>query len=158
MLNIEKLHKDSLVFLEDQEKTKNYLQNMSFPIYILEFRTITLGLPRRSGKTKYLLELNKKLSSMLFMHNSMVDNCNYLDTDCCDKSNIVSFNNNIDSVLRQVCYDKPFGFKYSVFLIDEYSYMNEKHIQNLKILLNELNIKDMFSEDFYVLRLGTPII
>lgn len=156
MTNIETLHKTSLGMIRERPLEK-YLDFMGFVRFITEFRTITIGLPRQCGKTKYLLELKEQTSSLMFVPNRpTAEYCYKLDQPG-NRSNIVSFDN-MDSIQRQLRGFGSMGLKYSAFLIDEYSYMREDHLRDLKNLLNELKSKDMLTEDFYMLRLGTPVI
>lgn len=155
MTNIEMLHKAAMVFLENQENSQKYLDYMSFSAYIREFRTITLGVPRQSGKTKYMLDLKGKTSSVMFVHNqNMIQYCRPLQNSV-DRSNILSFEN-MFSLIRFNRGINRHGLKYSLFLVDEYNFANKEHENNFAELLTELKAQDMFTEDFYVLKIGTP--
>lgn len=157
--DIENLHKAALTFLVDRGSTKQYIDCMSYATYIREIRTITLGVPRQSGKTKYMLELKDKLSSVMFVPNQMmVDYCcngKYGSSSTSDRSNIITFDS-ISSITRHIRGTNRFGLKYSVFIIDEYSYMKPHHEDQLAMVLSELKVQDMLTDDFYVLRIGTP--
>jgi len=157
MTNIETLHKISLGMIREQDIAPQYANIVGFVSFIMEFRTITLGVPRQCGKTKYLLELKKKISSLMFVYNRLTAEYCYKMDPGGSRSNIVSFDN-MDSIQRQLRGFKSMGLKYSVFLIDEYSFMKEDQVRDFKLLLSELKSNDMLSEDFYVLRLGTPVI
>jgi hypothetical protein len=154
--NIENLHKASMVFLEERENSRKYLDCMPFSTYIGELRTITLGVPRQSGKTKYLLELKDTFSSVMFVANQrMLDNC-CIDKYALNRSNVVTFDE-MFSVIRFNRGIRQRGLKYSLFLVDEYSFMRKEHENNFSELLTELKAQDLFTDDFYVLKIGTPV-
>ena len=149
-----------MTFLVDRGSRKQYIECMSFVTYIREIRTITLGVPRQSGKTKYVLDLKDKVSSVMFVPNQMiVDYCcnvKYGSSSTSDRSNIITFDS-ISSITRHIRGTNRLGLKYSVFIIDEYSHMKPHHEDQLAMVLNELKAHNMFTDDFYVLRIGTPV-
>ena len=153
--DIENLHKAALTFLVDRGSREQYIDCMSYTTYIREIRTITLGVPRQSGKTKYILDLKDKASSVMFVHNqAMVTHC-CTGQNAVDRSNIFTF----DEMFSLIRFNRGIsrrGLKYSVFLIDEYSFMRKEHENNFSELLTELKAQDLFTDDFYVLKIGTP--
>ena len=160
-MNIEKLHKDALDFLNKQTDESKHIDSIGFLNYIESFRTITIGLPRQSGKTEYLLKLKKDLSCLMLVPNRAI--MDHIKRFAYEYSNTSSEIFTFDSITTLVdknrySYSYPPGLKYSAFLIDEYSYMT----QTQKILFMEalelLHERRMLTKDFYVLRLGTPAI
>lgn len=153
--DIENLHKAAMTFLVDRGSRKQYIDCMSYATYIREIRTITLGVPRQSGKTKYILDLKDKVSSVMFVSSQrMLDNC-CVDKYALNRSNVVTFDE-MFSLIRFNRGLKHHGLKYSVFFIDEYSFMRKEHENNFSELLTELKVQNMLTDDFYVLRIGTP--
>jgi hypothetical protein len=153
--DIENLHKAAMVFLKNKENSRQYIDSISFSTYVKEFRTITLGVPRQSGKTKYMLALKDKVSSVMFVHSqAMADYC-CRSGHVVDRSNIITFEE-MFSVARFNRGRRLGGLKYSVFLVDEYSFAKKEHDNNFAELLTELKTQNIFAEDFYVLKIGTP--
>ena len=158
-MNIEKLHKDALEFLNNQTDALKHIDYMGFLNYIESFRTITLGLPRQSGKTEYMLKLKNDLSCLMLVHNraAMEYIKGFPKVGANVISNVFSFDN-IDTLVNLHRGRQSVGLKYSVFMIDEYSFMTQTQKTLFMEILELLHERRMLTKDFYVLRLGTPTI
>jgi len=140
-----------------------HIDSIGFLNYIESFRTITIGLPRQSGKTEYLLKLKKDLSCLMLVPNRAITDrikrfaYEYSNTS----SEIFTFDNIttlIDKNRYSYSYSYPPGLKYSAFLIDEYSFMTQTQKILFMEVLELLHERRMLTKDLYVLRLGTPAI
>jgi len=138
-----------------------HIDSIGFLNYIESFRTITIGLPRQSGKTEYLLKLKKDLSCLMLVPNrAITDRIKRFAYEYSNTSSEIFTFDNITTLIdkNRYSYSYPPGLKYSAFLIDEYSFMtNQQKIHYVEVL-ELLHERRMLTKDFYVLRLGTPAI
>lgn len=109
-----------------------------FDIYIKEFRTIEIMVPRRVGKTTALLKFHNSVSSLLlsFSHYNRLTEDTYTD---------------IEQIMRRIRGMMPnTGLKYRCILVDEYTNID------ITRLIYELSIAKLIEEDFFILKVGTP--
>jgi len=136
-----------------------HIDSIGFLNYIESFRTITIGLPRQSGKTEYLLKLKKDLSCLMLVPNrAIMDRIKRFAYEYSNTSSEIFTFDSITTLIDKNRYSYPPGLKYSAFLIDEYSFMTQTQKILFMEVLELLHERRMLTKDLYVLRLGTPAI
>lgn len=121
--------------LEDMHRNAGAARHLSFEDYIREFRTISLGLPRRSGKTTMCKEHAKNTSSYYF------------------SEQYSSSRFNAATEFPKLYGTKGTGMKLDCIILEEY---NKEFPYMFSDFLAELKCRDMLKPEFYVLMIGTP--
>lgn len=108
--------------------------HLSFEAYIRDLRTISLGLPRRSGKTTFCNAHAKNTSSYHFVKLPGHKNFDVL------------------TEFRKFYGTKSEGLKLDCIILEEYTAFPEGFID----FVTELKARGMLKPNFYVLMIGTP--
>lgn len=125
---------------------------MTYAHYVSQHRWIDLKLPRRTGKTTYLLQRSFKDSALMFVHNrSMLE---YLRIDT-STHNIFTFDNMRERLIASTRGVRLSGMKYQCFLIDESRMLDCRGRADLMELIEWYHSRNLLTEDFYVLGLST---
>lgn len=153
-MNIEDLVKNSLQIVINPESHKNFKDHcVGYSHFVREFKTLGLSVPRRSGKTEYLLQHNRRNSSLLFFMNlAMISNYRNINF----RDGIYTFSE-IETLKYKNIGKRMDGLKYDCFLIDEPCYMTARHLSEFWEYIDVCKARDLLTEDFYVLSLGTHI-
>lgn len=137
-------HIRTMVDAGKQLLLSGYQDQLGFCQYITDCRTIDLRIPRRSGKTTYIIETAKDISSLVVVHcRNMVDYYRQNGVPAITPDNIHG------NLLRGI---SGFGFKLDCLFVDEHEYISTETIGELIIRLKN---NGMLSKDFYIVKLGT---
>jgi hypothetical protein len=125
--------------------------NLGPRAWIREFRTITLGMPRRSGKTTALVELAKSAPSIYLVHNqNMVDHIK--QTYGLDQVNAFRLFDTPVTVGRT----HPITYvPITYVLVDEFGFMSKQQEDTLYHFINSMKARNLLDEKFMVVRVGT---
>jgi hypothetical protein len=128
-------------------RNERAIMRLSDIAFIREYRTIVLGMPRQTGKTKFLMEHAKEKSALVIVHNEdMVQRYR--------EAGVPAFN--IYSMNK--CFigaRSPYGLKFQCILVDECFHITTFNDLFFDLLIQLRNC-NMITEDLYVLKLGTP--
>lgn len=129
------------------------INHIGFSGYVSEYRTIGLRLPRQSGKTRYLVNMQGKKSSIMFVQSNV--QARSIDDKIYNRQ--VFGVCEIENVAMSIRGMSPYGMKYQCILLDECLdvYETEQFRTSFSIFLDTLYRKDMVADDFFVMSLGT---
>jgi hypothetical protein len=136
-LNLYNLIKPLLETINTSEEL--YDKYNSYSDFILNHRTLSVCLPRRSGKTTTLIKLSEEKSALFIVKHT------YQQPIC------VPVFNSMDDIIKCFGYKIATGLKYECVLIDE-----EPSI-NVQELINFLAKENLVTDNFFVLQLMTPV-
>lgn len=134
------------VLVNNLELDVSVMKASDYMTYINEYRTVSLNVPRRSGKSTILREIAGEYSSMLFLNHRFNKN---RDT------NVAFYHNMVDKLKSFVGVYNTVGMKYQCFLLDEPDSMTQEEKKNFYELVERYYLNDLLSRDFYILKLGT---
>jgi hypothetical protein len=122
--------------------------------YFRELRTITLGVPRGSGKTTAILEMMTE-NCLVHVHNHRLKSYLIEKNGEFPPNQILDFSGDTSILLRaiNITINPENIIKY--FLIDEYSYMSTEAWHNTLRIAERLDVQGKLDKDFFILRLGT---
>lgn len=122
--------------------------------YLTELRTITIGVPRRSGKTTAILEMMSE-NCVVHVHNHRLKSYFIEKNGGFPPNQILDLSGDVSIPLRalNITMDSENLIKY--FLIDEYSYMSTEAWNNVLRVAEKLHDRGKLDRNFFILRLGT---
>jgi hypothetical protein len=137
--------------LLDDHTSERKLQ-LGFISWVLECRTLTLGVPRRTGKTTAIRTLADS-QSIILVHSEFLRN-EYLQAGC--PGYIMNFRSESSlTMLRYALTDRGFPPLVNNLFIDEYELMHLNTWADLLGILAQADELGRLSEDFYIMKLGT---
>lgn len=117
---------------------EEYLRGLGTPLYMQEFRTYNIGVPRRSGKTTTVNRLSKELSALTYYKYPLV-------TNACKHGAKIQ-----DGYPLRGYWLK--GLKCQCILLDEYRVVPDEVYD----IVYELRRHENITHDFFILGLYTP--
>lgn len=146
--HIDDLVKIHLELIKDQsikeEEFATYYSTLknSYVRYLVDYRSVTIGVPRQSGKTKWVTKFAQENSALVFTNKQLTI------ADCNDRG-VQAFNVFSDLVYYRGI--RLMGAKYQYAIFDD-CVMNK----NVLIFIESLKRCGLLTKDFTIINIGTP--